>query len=554
MNSRLSKVVQHRAFIPVFLGISILFQIIIALRVQVNWDEFFRLGWIYEFKAGVLAQPLETGYIHGFRWLNAISDNEVIQIIAARIVMTACLCASCFCLFRIARRVTDRECALLAVLAFLTFSFVLHHGTAFRVDPPIIALLMAALCLLSQDRISMHHFIIAGLCIGIAGVISVKSIFYLPTIIILLFLHWKGSGWSKKILFHCILSGAIALGIWGILLALHMNSLSSTNPIPGYVKYVSTSSLIKYGLFPHLHILARGIAQNPLYLVLFLYGFFVAIHGLFGSSRRVLNIKILAFSLPLISVSFYAHSYEYFYVFLLAPASVLVALGALQLKRNMPHVFVALFPIMLVMALPRVYHNLKHSHDYQKQVNQIVHDVFPQPTAYIDRCSQISSYPKSGLFMSYIAMREYYEEKIDIIHQDIKKNQPKFILANIDSLVPDRDLNIRIDRQLLVMDQQAISQNYIHFWGGPIYIAGKQLNAMEQSSEFSILIAGTYTIDTHSPVTINGKSYGPGDLIDLKPGTHTLASPLPTNVTIRWGNRLEVPKEIPIGDEMFREF
>src|SRR5688500_13902205 len=105
-----------------------------AFVFEINWDEFLNLSWIYDHQRGELSAVLHTVYVHWFGWLASISSNEVDQIVAARVVMFALNAATAWLIFGICREFFSRTASLFAVLAYLSFSFVFRHETAFRTD------------------------------------------------------------------------------------------------------------------------------------------------------------------------------------------------------------------------------------------------------------------------------------------------------------------------------------------------------------------------------------------------------------------------------------
>ena len=68
---------------------------VLGLRLQVvytgniNWDEFHHFAIVYEYLRGELGSTLQTFYVHFFGWLAGVSDNEVEQVIAARVILYA---------------------------------------------------------------------------------------------------------------------------------------------------------------------------------------------------------------------------------------------------------------------------------------------------------------------------------------------------------------------------------------------------------------------------------------------------------------------------------
>jgi len=48
------------------LAILLILHLFMVLNFEVNWDEFFRLARVYEWKAGTLTAIFESNYVHGF--------------------------------------------------------------------------------------------------------------------------------------------------------------------------------------------------------------------------------------------------------------------------------------------------------------------------------------------------------------------------------------------------------------------------------------------------------------------------------------------------------
>ncbi|MCI0430022.1 MAG: hypothetical protein L0210_05700, partial [Rhodospirillales bacterium] len=91
------------AALALFIGLELLFKYQLLFRLNINWDEFFFLSKIYDYRRGELSGPLQTFYVHFFGWLPLVSGNEVTQIIAARGVMYAVGLGSCLLTYSIGR-------------------------------------------------------------------------------------------------------------------------------------------------------------------------------------------------------------------------------------------------------------------------------------------------------------------------------------------------------------------------------------------------------------------------------------------------------------------
>ena len=121
---------------------------------SVNWDEFFFLSHVHAHLDGRLDRPMQTGYVHAFGWLAWIPGQEMGQIFAARLVMTARLGITCFSIYRVSDAMAGPRAAGVAVVAFLTSGFVLAHGASFRAEPIAASLLMTATAIVMTTRMA----------------------------------------------------------------------------------------------------------------------------------------------------------------------------------------------------------------------------------------------------------------------------------------------------------------------------------------------------------------------------------------------------------------
>ena len=126
-------------WLEILLFLLVVFAVAIELRLvlllNLSWDEFHYLSRIYEHSRGELPYRLQTLHVALFSWLPRVSQSEVEQILAARWVMFAFGIGTRVLLYGIARHFVSRVGALCTVLAYSSFSYVLHHGSSFRFDP-----------------------------------------------------------------------------------------------------------------------------------------------------------------------------------------------------------------------------------------------------------------------------------------------------------------------------------------------------------------------------------------------------------------------------------
>ena len=83
-------------------------------RLNINWDEFHYLSFVYDF---LRQDPLawrQTFHVHLFSWLAAVRPDEVAQIVAARLTLLGLGLATCALLYFVGRRFLSPVGAIVA--------------------------------------------------------------------------------------------------------------------------------------------------------------------------------------------------------------------------------------------------------------------------------------------------------------------------------------------------------------------------------------------------------------------------------------------------------
>ncbi len=536
-----------------FLALIAVLQVLMVFRFEINWDEFFLLDWVYKWNSGELNLVLQTIYFRAFTWLPAISDNEVTQIVAARLVMLACLGVSASFIYGICRKFTSRIPALLSLIMFLTMTFVFRNATSFRTDMLVTVVLMGVLWCLMVPVLTWKRVLVSGFSLGLAGMITIKAILYAPIIATILLAHWGNSKWQFSIFLKSVAIGGIAILSFTSLYILHSLDIDSSLSSATYISHSINGSLFEAGLFPQKRALIAALIANPVVFSILLIGIFCSLLKMRQPSNHWAYFVALSYVFPFLTIVFYRHTHPYFYTFMLAPATLLLAIGlnSSWLKKKVA-VTIGIIAALFISTTSTTIKSLSQNLDTQKQVLTIIHELFPNPTPYIDRCAMIASYPKFGLFMSQWVMGDYYKTNKGIMKDILISNQPKFILANIGGLKLDK-ITTNTDRRLLKADEELLQDNYIPHWG-PVYVAGKtvQING-GKPIDFQIYIAGHYGVEAMYPLEINGSTYQSGDIINLQQGVQNLSSRKTQTLTLRW-NKLEYPNTSPPQKKLFHGF
>ena len=527
---------------------------------NINWDEFFYLSQVHEYRQGDLELRLQTFHVHFFGWLPSISDNEVDQIIAARAVMFGLQILTAWLLYRLARRLTAAPAAFLAVAGYLSLSFVIRGGTSFRTDPIATCLVMATFDLLLTRAESIWRAALAGLLLALAAIITIKTAMFLPSLVVVVAVPLLCGGMTTRAARRTVATALTAVVGFTFLYALHTLTLNEgiARPSTDLAMGSLSKTVITAGFFPQLDTLILTLRWDLVFWALWLVGGGVLARRIWqaNGSERSRWLEAGALTLPVASLAVYRNSFPYFYPFILAPASVLTALAwqSLAAGRALPTVLklLALTWFVASLILHGIYAPILMPLEHQRTVLAAIHRAFPTPTPYLDRSSMVASFPQVGFFMSTWGMEVYVERGEPVLRQAIEQHQPPLLVANhplLDIANAVYPASLLSHPQLLAADREALAGAYIHHWG-PIYVAGKRFKAPHGAAptRIDLLIAGRYTLEAISPVRIDGKVVHSWESVDLARGAHLVAATAASElVTLRWGETLYRP-EYPAPD------
>lgn len=511
----------------------------LAFAQPINWDEFRFLSDIYTNRRGDLTSPAQTFHVHLFGWLAGRFASEIDQIIAGRLAMLALEWLTAGLVFRICHTFAAREAALFAVLGFLSFSFVLKHGASFRYDPVATFLLMSAAVLLLETRRRLATAALAGAAAGLSGVVTVKSVLFLPLLgFIGIWQFWRSQDRRATL---------IRLGVMGLACACSFTALYFSHKSvlvgPGEGQAVFAASAQKTlgegQFFSRRAEFVRSLVDNPIHWVMLALGVVTAIH-------RRLWIA-LAFLAPLTSVLFYRNAFPYFFPFMLAPGALLWAIAATRADAN------RYLPLLAVGvsagALATAFTINRSVLNNQRVTLAAARSIFPISVPYIDTCSMLARSPQAGFFMSSWGMENYRATGRPMMLDAIAHRGARYIIAN------NRHLKFALAGSnkggLLPEDATLLSDSFIPHWGA-IWVLGKRLPASTTPRLFQLLASGSYTVESAAPVRIDGLVWHPDDVVALAAGRHYAVAP--NALTLRWGDRLQRPLASPPAGALFTSF
>jgi hypothetical protein len=525
-------------------------QVLLLVNININWDEFLYLSFIFEHSRGTLSKSLQTFHVHFFTWITHLGWDEIQLIILSRTLMLCCELLTLGSIFLISRKFVSVKFALIGVVSYLASGYVLVYGASFRADPIITALLMASIYLLMDRSSYLWRCLAASIAVALAIVISIKSVFYIPSLIGALAWGTRNVGGMKSRI-SIYIGFALSVSISTLMLYFWHRGTLSPGALDGFSRLDSIFSkvLVEVPFWPQKQFFLSWITASWSQMLLILAGFYLMRVSRKPESNDLLIVSVL-FTLPILCVFFYRNAYPYFFPFIAAPLMIAVSIGAQQVWANVStrfakYLVIILLIYMVIDTMGQAYTYSNHHQTGQREIISTIHKMFPDPTPYIDRNSMISSYPKCGFFMSAWGIENYRLKGRPVFDQVLEECEPKFLITNSYRLLSAMKGKSSGNLPYALFDQDArvLRSNFIHHWGS-IWVAGKSFRPGIKSTTFTISIEGIYTVESPEPIVIDGQQYDDGDYIFLSKGSHVLDSSW-HQINLRSGRHLYRPDFAP---------
>ncbi|MFZ9889329.1 MAG: hypothetical protein ACO3JL_17690 [Myxococcota bacterium] len=546
------------------LGWTLVLRGLLVPTLSLHWDEFNFLNLIVRVAHDESVPVLQTFHAHLFGWLDEVPGLEPDQIILGRAVMYSLSVVGTVCLLWLGRVLFGGNAGVFAAFLLGTFWFQQHHGASFRYDGLLVPASLGAACLVLSPRRPFLTAGLAGALLGVALLISLKAVFYLPSLLGLL---WVPSlervptrQWTTRLWVFVAALCCTAV----ILYLAHRLSLP-----PQAADVVSTGAKIADKMFrveplPRADALLQTLRWDGYSWLLVLLGLLLVVadlvHG--APAARARSIRVLLLAAPLVSIYFYRNAWPYFYVSILPGACLLAGVLWARVERELSRrpVRAAVLTALLILpptlkATVAYWHNREDETEVFRDISLGVREVFPEPAPYIDRCGMVADYPKVGMFMSTWVVESYRKAGREVMKDVLRQHQPKFLLENTEVLALHRTRR-RSKHRLLPHDLATLRENFVPHWGY-LWVAGKSLRVDREAKTFEVLISGPYTLEGQVTVLLDDVQLRPGDVIHLQQGMHrvrlldepkqvapmVLAENLP--ITLRYGDHLPVPQRAP---------
>lgn len=499
-------------------------QITLVTGRAVNWDEFFHYSQIHNLASGTLTGPLQTLYTRAFLWVIALPGNSIDHIVTIRWFMLACELVTLAAIIGMGRRFAGPPAAWLAALAYLSAGYVFQHGTSFRFDPPAAALLMSAAWIMLCRPLRAGWIALTGLLLGIATVLTIKSVLYASVFAGVAWLRWHDAGRSLSAGIRLVAYGVAAAAGCLLVYGLHASALPEQSIIAAQATVDQNGgkmfSLLGQPYWLH-HL--KGAALAPFVTILALLFPFVLV----SSSRPAAEkVALAGLFLPLATLLFYHNTAPYYFVFMLAPVCVALAVVMdLAVQRYGPR----LLSVMLAaLALAIWWIEQPGVIERQRLIVTTAETAFPDKPAYFDACAMLGSLPKANVFMTPVGIALYRDGHYPAF-ADVMARRAVPLVVEDDPILTKALTGTGPVPELLPGDVVALRDSYVHFWG-PFWLAGQKI---DKPKRFALRIPGRYRVEG-GELTLDGGTLKAGTIVELARGEHQAVPAAGASVRLIW--------------------
>jgi hypothetical protein len=542
-------------------AVLIVYKLVLVRLLNVNWDEFYFLSLVYELSRGELKAVMQGAFTHLFAWLPMIAGDEIDQIVVARVVMVGLLAMTAWLIWRVGLVWLQGFTALVPPFVYLSMMSVLQHGGSFRYDSMLAPLSMAALLLLLAPGYGPRRDWLAGCLLGVGGAASVKVVLFAPIVLLVLLLRQTPSANARLAQWRDGAQASVRIAVAAtsvliVLIGLHWAAIApvAADSVTNFAASSARKTLLEPPWFPQYGYFARYVDWQPYSWLMIGLGTVLAV------LRR--RFVLAALSLSLLPLLFYRNAFPYYYVVMLAPASVLAgyAVAAIwDLVRVRVSALVAgsllsaLWIGFLIQAVQFASPLAFDDQVLQRQVIAGVHQIFPTPVSYIDRSGMVPSFRKVNFFMSTWGVETYRAVGKPFMPEALSRHRPAFVLANTPFLSSENTGRYG----LLSEDRELLAKYYVDYWG-PVRVAGAHASiGSTNQSTVTVPFAADYRLQTTGAVFVNGALRVDGDVIAVPAEGVTISSAAgsgaePISVTLVLASARPPPREYPAGFRLFR--
>ena len=526
--------VSHSRWVLLAIFALLAVQVAMVFTRAINWDEFFHFGQIVRYAVGEKVPLLQSPFLPMFAWVPGTTDMAIGDIRVIRLLMVPYELAILLAIYGCSRAFVPRPQALLAVLAYAGAGYVLTNMLVLRADPMATALGMGALWIVLARPLRAAWLALCAVLLLLAMACTIKSVFYgFPILGALLWRHEEIARPQRKAIFAA-LAAAVIGGIAFLSLPLGQTGVLAKAAPLQQLALASIDRMFGAGLFPEGGYLLSQLGKAPYVPIAIAVGLWQWFAREKTCSARV-GIALLL--VPFLTAAIYRNSYPYNFVFTLAPAAPVIALGLAW--------FVERYGMKLVMLVIGASIGLVLlNEDRQPAKNQIAlergaHEIFGGPVTYIDNSGMVGRFTRAvPTFSTGWGLAGYQVQGKPRYKHAMEKHVAPMVIANSGTLA-NALIGTPSDEVLLPEDVAALRGNYIPHWSG-IFVAGKIVEPGQGTETIEVLVPGRYTLEGADTV-LDGKAVPVGEVVVLPRGSHNIARDPSRQVILRWGDHLPVP-------------
>ncbi len=509
-------------------------QIAMIFTRAINWDEFFHFSQIVRYARGEKVSLLQSPFLPLFSWVPGTTELATSDIRVIRMMMVPCEIAILFAVYGCARAFVPRPQALLTVLAYAGAGYVMTNMFVLRADPLATALGMGALWVVLAKPLRLGWLLLSAALLVLALACTIKSVFYgFPILGALMWRHAEIARPLRLAIFGALGTALVGSALFVALPLAETGLLAKAAPLQR-LALASLDRMFGAGLFPEGGYLLSQLGKAPYVPIAIGVGLWQWFAREKAWEARVAIVLLLV---PFLTAAIYRNSYPYNFVFTLAPAMPVIALGLAW--------FVERYGMKLVMIVIGAGIGLVLlNEDRQPAKNQIAlergaYEIFAEPVTYIDNNGMIGRFDRAvPTFSTGWGLAGYYAQGKPRYKRAMETHVVPMVIANSATLAHAL-LDMPSEEVLLPEDVAALRENYIPHWSG-IFVAGKTVEAGKGAEAIDVLVPGPYTVEGADTV-IDGEPAAVGDVVTLERGSHTVGRDASTQVVLRWGDHLPVP-------------
>jgi len=530
------------------LAIIALVQVHFSLTRTINWDEFFFYGQIVDFTQGEALRPLQTLHVQLFQWIPAIASDGVEGILIGRMVMLVCALATAAAVAAIAGRFARTDYALTAGLVWLAAGFTMQHGWSFRTDPLATVFVAGGLAVLARAKLNAAWIAVGGLLIGIAGMVTLKAILFLPAFAGLAWLRWSEEQFSLTRAIRIAAIPVVALIAFAAIYLVHATLLDNGSASTGaaYVGGVSQDMLFAgWPIYLHFAVKAAILSIPALAAI-------VVTASMLPTIQRDRAIALTGLMLPIAALVIYRNTLPYFYPMMLVPviAASVIGIAAIaerySLRLLVFYTAISGCVVWIVDGHSRI--------DEQRGIQHAADQIFNEPVGFFDFSDMLPAHRKANGFLTRWGIESTYEGGTGYFRERLENEAVPLLLTaepeqnpTLLAIMNELPQQVRFRAE----EREVLRATYRQFWG-PFWLAGREVGAGE-SARYEVLVPGPYTV-TAGEVELDGAVYDAGTVVVLKRGFVELRNTSTAPTGIIWGDKLTPPDGPPPERPYWRGF